>query len=219
LRTPLAVIAGASSGLLENLDANEVTRRELLTTIVEESRRLARLLDNLLEMSKLESGSAAPNMQWHVLEELIGAALARTRHELTHHRVETDIPTDLPLIRVDGILLEQVLINLLENAARYTPPGSQIDIAARAQGSWLVLTVADNGPGLAPGTEEKVFEKFYRGASHPDARRGSGLGLSICRAVIRLHGGTVTASNRPTGGAQFTIRLPISQEPPRVDLK
>ena len=219
LRTPLAAIAGASSTLLGSREAGEATRRELLTTIFEESRRLSRLLDNLLDMSKLESGAAAPNFQWHVLEELVGAALARTRHELVQHRVQIDLPADLPLVYVDGILLEQVFINLFENAARYTPPGSQIDVTARVDGAWLVIAVGDNGTGLPTGTEEKVFEKFFRGTARPDARRGSGLGLSICRAVIQLHGGTITAANRPTGGAQFTIRLPQSQQPPRGTLE
>jgi two-component system sensor histidine kinase KdpD len=122
----------------------------------------------------------------------------------------------LPLIRVDGILLEQVFVNLLENAARYCPLGSTVEIAATTEDQSLLVSVSDNGPGLTPGTEEKVFAKFYRGVSPPDARRGSGLGLAICRAVIRLHGGAITASNRPVGGAQFLIRLPIPREAPRI---
>src|SRR5262245_12459305 len=218
LRTPLAAIAGASSSLLENMDGQIATRRELLSTIVDESRRLSRLLDNLLEMSKLESGSAAPNMQWHVLEELVGTAIARARHDLAGHEVRIHLPTKLPLIHVDGILIEQVFINLLENAARYCPAGSQVVISANVDGPWLAITVADNGPGVPPGMEEKIFEKFFRGAKHPDARRGSGLGLAICRAIIQLHGGTIKAANRPSGGAQFTIRLPISKEAPLVPL-
>jgi two-component system sensor histidine kinase KdpD len=216
LRTPLAVIAGASSSLLESNSATDGTRQELLTTIFDESRRLSRLLDNLLEMSKLESGAAAPNMQWHVLEELVGAALARTRHDLANHKVHVHLPADLPLLHVDGILLEQVFLNLFENAARYSPPGSKLEITAAVQGAWLAIIVADTGPGFTAGTEEKIFEKFYRGATHPDARRGSGLGLAICRAVIQLHGGEIHAANRPSGGAEFTIRLPISQSTPKV---
>lgn len=222
LRTPLAVITGASSTLLENRGTGEATRRELLTTVVDESRRLSRMLDNLLEMSKLESGAAAPNMQWHVLEELVGAALARTRHELTNYSVKVDIPAGLPLVRADGILLEQVFINLLENAARYCPSGSQISITAQISSSSLFILVSDNGPGLAPGTEQRIFEKFFRGngqAGHPDATRGSGLGLAICRAVVQLHGGTIAAANRPTGGAEFTIRLPLDKNAPQVALR
>jgi two-component system sensor histidine kinase KdpD len=216
LRTPLSVIAGASSSLLENLDAPAATRRELLTTIAEESRRLSRLLDNLLEMSRLESGAAAPNMQWHVLEEIVGAALARTRHDLARHEVRVHLPADLPLVRVDGILLELVFINLLENFARHCPPGSRLDISAHVDRSSLVMTWADNGPGLLPGTEDKVFEKFFCGGFGPDGRRGSGLGLAICRAVLQLHGGTITAAARSGGGTQFTIRLPLPKDAPRV---
>jgi two-component system sensor histidine kinase KdpD len=219
LRTPLAVITGASSSLLENRDASEGTRRELLTTVVDESRRLSRMVENLLEMSKLESGSAAPNMQWHVLEELIGAALARTRHDLAMDEVNVKLPEGLPLVRADGILLEQVFINLLENAARYCPPGSRVDITAQVDGSSLVIAVADDGPGLPPGTEERVFEKFFRGEGHPDARRGSGLGLAICRAIVRLHGGTIKAKNRSPHGAEFTIRLPVAKDAPQVAVK
>ncbi len=216
LRTPLAVITGASSSLLENSDASEITRRELLTTVVDESRRLSRLLDNLLEMSKLESGAAAPNMQWHVLEELVGAALSRTRHDLANFHVQVDLPAGLPLVRADGILLEQVFINLLENAARYCPSGSQISLTASVSGSWLLTRIRDNGPGFAPGTEERIFDKFFRGTGLPDGRRGSGLGLAICRAVVQLHGGTITAANRPGCGAEFTIQLPLDKNPPPV---
>ncbi|MGC4105721.1 MAG: ATP-binding protein [Thermomicrobiales bacterium] len=167
-------------------------------------------------MSKLDSGVAAPDLQWHVLEELIGVAVGRTRSHLAQHTVKVDLPADLPLLKVDGILLEQVLINLLENAAQYSPPGSRVDVSAAVEGAWLIVRVADNGPGLTPGTEEKVFEKFFRGVTHPDARRGSGLGLAICRAVVQLHGGTITAANRTSGGALFTIRLPLSSDAPHV---
>jgi two-component system sensor histidine kinase KdpD len=216
LRTPLAVIAGASGSLLENRNLAETTRKELLTTIVDESHRLSRLLDNLLEMSKLESGAAAPNMQWHVLEELVGAALSRTQRELTLHKIVAHLPESLPLIRVDGLLLEQVFINLLENAARYTPAGSKIEIRAMREPGSLVIMIIDNGPGLPAGTEERVFEKFFRADRRPDARRGSGLGLSICRAIVRLHGGEMKAATGRGGGAEFTLRLPLSSEPPRV---
>jgi two-component system sensor histidine kinase KdpD len=219
LRTPLAVITGASSSLLENREASEGTRRELLTTIVDESRRLSRMLENLLEMSKLESGSAAPNMQWHVLEELVGAALSRTRHDLAQHEVKVHLPEGLPLVRADGILLEQVFINLLENAARYCPAGSHLDITGRVAGNSIEIIVADNGPGLPPGTEERIFDKFFRANGHPDAHRGSGLGLAICRAVVRLHGGTITANNRAVGGAEFTIRLPMLKDAPQVAVR
>ena len=217
LRTPLAVMRGAASTLLERpADAGSEDGRELLQTIVEESARMSRLVENLLDMSRLDSGAIAPNRQWHVLEEIVGSALGRLRHDLEGRSIHTDIPADLPLLSVDGLLIEQVLINVLENAARYTPPGSPIEIAARAMGNRVEVRIADSGPGLPPGTEDRVFEKFYRGPSVPDARRGVGLGLAICRGIVAAHGGRITARNRPEGGAEFLITLPCGGVAPNL---
>lgn len=216
LKTPLSAIAGASSSLLESTGLEEDVRRQLLESISKEATHLNRLLENILQMSRLDSGASSPNKQWHVLEEIIGSALHRTRRELERHQIQIDVDAKLPLIFVDGLLLEQLLVNLLENAARYTPPDSTITISASTDGKWLHVVVGDNGPGLSPGEEERIFEKFYRAALSPDAGRGSGLGLAICRAIAKVHGGTITASNRPTGGAQFVLRLPLKSDPPQV---
>jgi two-component system sensor histidine kinase KdpD len=218
LRTPLAAIAGASSSLLERGPRQDQAARELLETIVDESHRLARLVDNLLDMTRLESGMVAMNKQWHVFEEIVGSARRRLRGELEDHPVVVQIAADLPLLFVDGLLLEQVLVNLLENAARYTPTGSQIEVTARTEGKRVVIHVADNGPGLPPGSEERVFEKFFRGPAAPtsDGRRGVGLGLAICKAIIQAHAGDISAANRPQGGAEFTISLPCEESAPRV---
>jgi two-component system sensor histidine kinase KdpD len=219
LRTPLAVIAGASSSLLgRQHDQCIGDERMLLQTIVEESRRMTRLVDNLLDMTRLESGSLVINKQWHVLEEIVGSAIGRLKHELQQHTVSVDIPVDLPLINVDGVLLEQAFVNLLENAARYTPRGSQIDISARRNDQSTEIVVADNGPGLLAGSEKRIFEKFFRGTVAADSRRGVGLGLAICEAIVRAHGGLISARNRPTGGAEFTIRLPSQETPPQIQL-
>ena len=218
LRTPLAVIAGASSSLLRGHAFDEETRRQLLETISDEAHRLHRLLENILQMSRLEMGGAAANMQWNVLEEVIGSALARCRLALEGHVVRVEIPTDLPLVWVDGVLLEQVFVNLLENAARHTPPGTEVEIQAIPDGRWLAITVRDTGPGLPAGDLDRVFEKFYRGPALADAGRGSGLGLAISRAVAKVHGGTITAANRPGGGVEFLLRLPRTENPPRVEL-
>ncbi|HLW67774.1 MAG TPA: sensor histidine kinase KdpD [Gemmataceae bacterium] len=220
LRTPLAVIAGASSSLLDaSPGQTPETRRELLETIVEESRRLTRLVDKLLDMTRLESGKVVLNKQWHVLEEIVGSALNRLRHDLKDHPVRVEIPPEFPLLSIDSELLEQVFFNLLENAARYTPPGSEIEISARPIGAEIEITVADAGPGIPTGSELRIFEKFFRGpAIAPDGRRGAGLGLSICKAIMQAHGGQIRVRNRPEGGAEFTLLLPYVEVAPPVKL-
>lgn len=219
LRTPLAAIAGASGSLLQAGSLDEETRRQLLETIADEANRLTRLLENLLQMSKLELGESKAQMQWNILEEVVGSALRRCRRELRSQEVDVRIPPDLPLILVDGLLLEQLFVNLLENAARYTPKGTKVTISAACHGHWLTIRVTDDGPGLPAGEEERIFEKFYRGSTLADAGRGSGLGLAICRAVAGAHGGTITAINRPEGGAEFLLRLPVPVDLPRVELE
>jgi two-component system sensor histidine kinase KdpD len=217
LRTPLAAMTGAATSLLESPPSDPEARRELLQNIVDESRRLSRLVENLLDMSRLDAGAIVPNRQWHVLEEIVGSAVQRLERDLGERPIHTDIPADLPLVSVDGLLIEQVLVNLLENAMRYTPPDSPIEIAAHKIGDSVEIRLTDHGPGLPAGAEERVFEKFYRGTTvQPDSRRGVGLGLAICRGIVRAHGGTITARNRPTGGAEFSVILPAGTQPPHV---
>ncbi|MEN6449818.1 MAG: sensor histidine kinase KdpD [Thermoguttaceae bacterium] len=216
LKTPLAAIAGASSSLLEATSLDEETRRQLLETVAAEAARLNRLLENILQMSRLDAGAVKPNRQWHVLEEIVGSALRRTSRELQTHTVDVRLAPNLPLVSVDGLLLEQVLVNLLENAARYTPPRTAVTISASIDGRWLRLSVSDHGPGVPPGAEERIFEKFYRATPTADGGRGSGLGLAICRAIAQIHGGTITATNRPGGGAEFVLRLPLAKDAPHV---
>ncbi|MCU0224817.1 MAG: sensor histidine kinase KdpD [Acidobacteria bacterium] len=215
LRTPLASITGAASTLLEPDPAlPPAARRELTEMIYDEAERLARLVGNLLDMTRLASDSLAPRREWQSLEEIVGAAIHRLGRRLDGRELQLDLPAELPLIAVDGVLFEQVLINLVENAVRYTPPGTPITIAARADGASLELSVADRGPGLEPGEEREIFEKFRRGAAGRETR-GAGLGLAICRGIVEAHGGTIAAGNRPGGGALFRIRLPL-EAPPRV---
>jgi two-component system sensor histidine kinase KdpD len=220
LRTPLAAIAGSASRLLDAAKTKlPDDDRDLLATIVRESHRLTRLVENLLEMTRLQSGAVALNRQWHVLEEIVGSARSRLREELADHPIDVDIPADFPLLFIDGILMEQVFVNLLENAARYTPTGTAIEIGAAVLENEVEITIADRGPGLPEGSERKVFEKFYR-AGHAvpaDGSRGVGLGLAICQAIVKVHGGDVSARNRPEGGSEFTIRLP-KKSPPKMDL-
>lgn len=216
LKTPLAAIAGASSSLLEAASLDEDTRRQLLETVADEAARLNRLLENILQMSKLDAGVATPSCQWHVLEELVGSALHRTRRELTQHEVAVHLPNDLPLLYVDGLLMEQVFVNLFENAARYTPEGTEVTIRAALDGKHVRIAISDNGPGLPAGAEERIFDRFYRASPTADGGRGSGLGLAISRAIIKAHGGTIAAANRPGGGAEFVIRLPLPKDAPQV---
>ena len=216
LRTPLATIAGTASSLIES--ATEQTR-PLLKSLADESHRLAHLVDNLLDMARLESGPVTLNRQWHVLEELVGVAVAHLQPEIKARSVQVAIPADLPLLFVDGDLISQVLTNLLENAVRYTPPGSAIWITAKASRGRVEIRVADDGPGLAPGSESRVFDKFFRGATATaDGRRGVGLGLAICQSVVVAHGGEIRAANRQPHGAEFTISLPCEAKPPEVVL-
>lgn len=216
LRTPLAAIAAASANLLQDRTApSDDTRREMLQTIADESRRLSRLVENLLDITRLESGAVAPKKEWHVLEEIVGSALARVRGDLGGRTASVAISDDVPLVLVDGVLFEQAFVNLLENAIRYTPPTSRIEISAQLDGRRVLVRIADNGPGLPAGSEARVLEKFYR-AGPPDGRRGVGLGLAICQAIVQAHGGRITARNRAEGGAEFLITIPMDQPPPRV---
>ncbi len=206
LRTPLASITGAVSTMLDN-DARlpPDRRRELTVSVRDEADRLNRLVHNLLEMTRLESGALAVRRDWHSLEEVIGAALARLRPQLAGRPVHVRVPPDLPLVEMDDVLIAQVLINLLDNALKYTPPGSPITVLATATDRAATVEIADRGPGLPAGQEERVFEKFHRLA--PAGGRGSGLGLAICKGIVEAHGGRIWAQNLPGGGVAFLFTL------------
>ena len=213
LRTPLAAIAGAGSTLAESGHAmTHETRKELADSIVAETDRLNRLISNLLDMTRLEAGSMQLDRDWHTLDDLVGAVIRRLSRVLEFHRLVVDLPPDMPLVYLDELLFHQVLANLLENAARYTPRGAEIVLTAGKDKSGIWLEVADTGPGLSRGDEERIFEKFYRGPQK-HGRSGTGLGLAICRGIVELHGGTIRAANRPGGGAVFRIVLPQPPQP------
>ena len=214
LRTPLTAITGAASTLAEQdqrIDAP--TRRELAETIHEEADRLNRLVTNLLDMTRLESGAAPVHREWQPLEEVVGAALVRMKRALNGRPVSTDVPATLPAVLIDGVLVEQMLLNLLDNAAKHTPPGTPIEIAAAAAPGEVVVSVADHGPGLPADVVGHVFEKFYR-SEVSAARGGAGLGLAICRAIVKAHGGRIWAENRAGGGLIFRFALPLTETPP-----
>lgn len=219
LRTPLGTITGGASTLADpDVRLSEEARRDLAASVWEEAERLNRLVANLLSMTRLESGLVSPQKEWHPIDEVVGAALTRLRRTLGDRRVTIDIPPDLPLVMIDGVLIEQVIVNLVENAVRYTPCESPIEIRAEArsrdpEGTGLLhVIVADRGPGLVTGSEEAVFEKFSRFEERGD-REGVGLGLAICRGFVDAHGGWIRATNRAGGGAEFRFALPLTKGP------
>jgi two-component system, OmpR family, sensor histidine kinase KdpD len=212
LRTPLAVITGSTSTLLQSgANVSDGTRQELLKTILEEAERLNRLIRNLLDMTRLDSGAVKVKKEWLPLEELVGAALNRVEARLTGRELSVDLPRDLPLVPCDAVLIEQALINLLENAAKYST--GPLEVSAALRGEEVVVEVADRGPGIPPGEEGRIFEKFHRAVREGSAE-GVGLGLTICRAIVAAHGGRIWAQNREGGGAAFRFALPIEGEPP-----
>lgn len=213
LRTPIATIMGATSVLLDQKSVpSDQSRQELGSDIQDATQRLNRLVDNLLDMTRLDSGRLALSLEWSDVNDLIHASVKRVEASLSKHDLIVEVPPNLPLIRIDFVLLEQALVNLLHNAAMYTPPGTRVRVNAQVDGDELLIIVADRGPGLPVEDTQRVFEKFYRAPGA--ATGGTGLGLSIVRGLVEAHGGTITAENRPTrGGARFIIRLPLEKPP------
>ncbi|WP_275976487.1 ATP-binding protein [Geothrix alkalitolerans] len=211
LRTPLAAIHGAAGSLLLPGAFPEATRRDLLTMIQEESERLARLLGNLLELTRLEGGSLTARKEWQPLEEVVGSALSHLEPHQDHPPIQVDLPESLPLVPLDAALFEQVLINLVSNARRHAP-GGVVELRAWCDPGFVKVEVADRGPGVPQHLRERIFDKFFR---LPGAGEGgAGLGLAICRAIVQAHGGTIQASDRPGGGARFLVALPVDGPPP-----
>lgn len=207
LRTPLAIIVGASSSLVEEgLPLKPEARQELTRVVYDEANRMRDLVENLLDMARLEAGPVALNIEWQAFEEVLGVVLKTMRPRLGGRELALSVPHDLPLLRFDSALIERVLVNLLENAAKYTPEGTRITIGACDSATELQVCVSDNGPGLGEATE-RVFNKFWR--ANPEGNTtGVGLGLSICRSIVEAHSGRIWAENRPEGGASFCFTLP-----------
>lgn len=212
LRTPIAALQGLSETLAMASPPLPPAQEELTQAMADEARRMSSLVTNLLDMARLSSGEVRLHKRWQPIEEVVGSALDAARRVLEPRRVRIDVPADLPLVEFDAVLMERVLFNLLENAAKYTAGTATIEIAARATGSDLVLCVRDDGPGLPPGQEDAIFEKFARGARE-SATRGVGLGLAIARAIVEAHGGRISAAQAAGGGAIFTLALPLGHPP------
>jgi two-component system, OmpR family, sensor histidine kinase KdpD len=216
LRTPLSAITGAATTLLQKdvlLDAD--SRLDLVGTIQEEAEHLNRIIKNVLDMTRLESGEITVNKEWQPLEEIVGAVLNRLGDRLKEHPVTVKLQGNLPLVPFDSLLLEQVFMNLFDNAIKNTPEGSPLELSAMESFYTVTVELADRGPGIPPGEEEHIFEKFVRGRT----TGGVGLGLAICRAVITAHGGKIWAENREGGGAIFRFTLPAAGLPPPETLE
>ncbi len=209
LRTPLATIAGGAATLAGNLDAlSDADRGALASSVSEEATRMSERITTLLDLVRLETGAIQPRFDLYALDELVGSVLHRLEQPLRRHRVRIELPESLPLLRVDGRLIEQVLENLLDNASKYTPAGSEIRISAQVLSRQVEVSVEDDGPGLAVADPEILFEKFQRGAPE-GAVGGIGLGLAICRTILALHKGRIWAENRAPHGTAFRFTVPL----------
>jgi two-component system sensor histidine kinase KdpD len=211
LKTPLSSVLGAASMMRDlGTGLSDSQKRDLLATVIDESERLNRFIANLLDMTKLESGAIVPNSARHDIGEIVGSALRRAGKILIHHKVALELAADLPMLDLDAVLFEQVLFNLLDNAAKYAPADTTITIRSLRDQDRVILQIFDEGKGIPPSELESVFDKFYRAQKGDHIRPGTGLGLAISRGFVEAMHGTISASNRTDrSGAVLTIRLPV----------
>jgi two-component system sensor histidine kinase KdpD len=209
IRTPLTVIQGAASAIV----AGQGEAQPFAQTILEQADRLNRNVRNLLDMTRLDSGEVKPKMEWNAPEELVGNALQHVGPTLAEREIKTAVPENLPLVKADGLLLEQALVNLLENAARHTPEGTPIEVAVAVADGRAEFRVSDRGPGIPMESRATLFEKFTQVRNE---REGFGLGLAIASAAMRAQAGSVEYRDRPGGGSTFVLILPATERPPEV---
>ncbi|MEH2624841.1 two-component system sensor histidine kinase KdpD [Bradyrhizobium sp. AZCC 1719] len=219
LKTPLASVLGAASTLRDlGSSLNDAQKNELLATMIDESERLNRFIANLLDMTKLESGAIVPNTARHDVSEIVGSTLRRASKILLHHKVSLELSPNLPMLELDAVLFEQVLFNLLDNAAKYAPAGTTISIRGMRDQASVLLQILDEGSGIPPAEVESVFDKFYRAQKGDHVRAGTGLGLAISRGFVEAMHGTISAANRADrSGAIITIRLPVPDSDSALD--
>ncbi len=213
LRTPLASITGAATSLLTERNVyTQETKEVLLSTIKEEAQRMNRYVANLLDMVRLESGILSLKTDWCDMQDIIGVVLRQARDTLQGHPLRIDMDPGLPLVKADFTLIEQVMVNLLENGVKYSPPDSEIAISARYRDKDVVVTVADSGPAIPEAERDRIFDKFYRLRATKHIK-GTGLGLSICKGIIEAHGGSIWVDSSPEHGNRFTFSLPVAEDP------
>ena len=212
LRTPLAALVGLAESLTLTKPEMSIEQSDILRDIVEQARRMNALVNNLLDMARIQSGEVKLRREWQSVEEVIGSAIKSMHAALSRRHVDVALPHDLPLVEFDAVLIERVLSNLLENAAKYTPDATAIHIGARVEGSELVIEVSDHGPGVPASQRDAIFEKFTRG-SRESATPGVGLGLAISRAIVEAHHGRIWVGDATTGGARFAFTLPLGTPP------
>jgi two-component system sensor histidine kinase KdpD len=205
LRTPLASIRAVTTDLRDGVSYTDATRNELLDLVAGEAERLDRLVANLLSLSRIEAGALQPDRQAVAVDELITDRISRLDRVLSSVRLQTDVATDLPLVDVDYVQMDQVLTNLLENAARYAPPGSSVRISAHRADSTVTVSVTDEGPGINQAEQATIFEPFRRATGSSS----TGIGLAICKAIVEAHGGHIAVENLAGGGACFSFTLPV----------
>jgi len=216
LRTPMSVLVGLADSMFLTLPPPTGPQAEIARSLKEEALRVSDQVNNLLDMARLQAGRVELNRQWQPLDEVVVSALKTLERSFAKYQIKIALDEDLPLVNIDSVLMERVIYNLLENAVKYTPPGSEVEIGARATEKTIDIWVDDNGPGLPEGKEEMIFKKFERGQPE-GTTRGVGLGLAICRAIVEAHGGEIHAENRPQGGAHFVFSLPKGN-PPQLDM-
>ena len=213
LRTPVTALIGLAESLALMPTPVRDVQAETAQAIVDQARRMSQLIDNLLEMARLQSGEVHLRRDWQSIEEVVGSALRFARPALSGRRVEVALQPDLPLVEFDAVLIERVVCNLLENAGKHTEPGSSVRVSARLRDAALEVCVADDGPGVPPGQEDAVFEKFVR-VDSASSTPGVGLGLAISRAIVEAHGGRIGVARGAAAGAQFCFTLPLGNPPP-----
>jgi two-component system sensor histidine kinase KdpD len=212
LRTPLVSITGALSSLAnDQVTLDESARRSLIETATEEADRLNRLVGNLLDMTRLESGAMHVKRDACDLQDLVGSSLEEVGSRLGDRSITVDVPDDLPLVSMDFVLIQRVLVNVIDNGLKYSPSGSPIEIRVHMAGAFVEITVADRGVGVPPEDLTRIFDKFYR-VQRPDNVNGTGLGLAIGKGIVDAHGGFISAENRLGGGTIITVALPVEAQ-------